>query len=66
MTIGITSTLAELTLPLTGDEISGMMKLVRFVFENEELFESDVVTAAQTLEMALVGEGFGYADQSQE
>jgi hypothetical protein len=65
-------TVAELTLMLTGEEVLDLAKLVRYVLEHPEQFEdkesrdasrtSDIVDAAEVLQMALESEGYGYSE----
>jgi hypothetical protein len=67
-----THTVAELTLMLTGSEVLDLAKLVRYVLEHPEQFEdeesraasrtSDIVSAAEVLQMALEAEGYGYSE----
>jgi len=62
-----THTVAELTLMLTGPEVLDLAKLVRYVLEHPEQFDdeesraasrtSDIVSAAEVLQMALEGRG---------
>jgi hypothetical protein len=66
-------TVAELTLMLTGEEVLDLAKLVRYVLEHPEQFEdkesrdasrtSDIVDAAEVLQMALEAEGYGYSER---
>jgi len=65
-------TVAELSLVLTGYEVLGLAKLVRYVLEHPEQFDddesratgrpSDVVSATEYLSMALENEGYGYSE----
>ena len=71
-----THTVAELTLMLTGSEVLDLAKLVRYVLEHPEQFEdeesraasrtSDIVSAAEVLQMALEAEGYGYSESASE
>ena len=71
-----THTVAELTLMLTGPEVLDLAKLVRYVLEHPEQFDdeesraasrtSDVVSAAEVLQMALEAEGYGYSEGDSE
>jgi hypothetical protein len=71
-----THTVAELTLMLTGGEVLDLAKLVRYVLEHPDQFDdeesraagrtSDIVSAAESLQMALEAEGYGYSESASE
>ena len=72
--MGVTYTVAELSLMLTGQEVLGLAKLVRYVLEHPELFDDeksagdtgDIVNAAQLLALVLVDQGYGYSEGHRE
>jgi hypothetical protein len=69
-------TVAELSLNLTGQEILGLAKLVRYVLTHPEQFDdeesrasgttSDIVNIAGLLSLVLVDQGFGYGEGDSE